>query len=69
MSNIVKAIDYSSRDYWERRFNSEESFEWLQPLSNIVPFVRAEFEVHVFTFLMKSDHSDLISLMTETSSS
>lgn len=38
------AVDYSSRDYWECRFNSEESFEWLQPLANMVPFVLAEFE-------------------------
>ncbi|GJJ09145.1 hypothetical protein Clacol_003367 [Clathrus columnatus] len=44
---MLKVPDYSSRDYWDRRFTSDDDnvFEWLQPLSSITPFIRPEVEV------------------------
>ncbi|KIJ41956.1 hypothetical protein M422DRAFT_31569, partial [Sphaerobolus stellatus SS14] len=36
------AADFSSRSYWENRFTTETSFEWLQPSSSIIPAVEME---------------------------
>lgn len=51
MSNVVKVADYSSKDYWERRFMTEISFEWLQPSSSILQVV--EKEILVFLFIIE----------------
>jgi len=45
MSCVVRVADFSSRSYWDSRFASESSFEWLQPSSSILPTIQTELQV------------------------
>lgn len=41
----VKVADFSSRTYWEQRFKTETTFEWLQPSDSLLPTIESEISV------------------------